>query len=291
VGGHYGEIDGKKRKWIVIQFRSGRSVTSIARIQKISRQMVYKLVKRHKKDGDIVFCARKSGRPSRLINPNFAAKVIEMRKTTDYGSRKIHIVLRRNGFSVAQRQIQKILDCAGLTDPCLKRRGQRTYVRFQWPISNYMWHCDWSHYKGKEYCVFIDDRSRKIMAAGIFEDATEKNATFVFFQAALTNQVCPVVVLSDKGPQFYANTKTKSGQRPLSEFEKKLNAIGVELWTARRNHPQTNGKMERWFQTMKTRFSKHADETLKDFVRWYNEERIHYSLDDRTPNEAYYENV
>lgn len=253
--------------------------------------MVYKLVARFKKEGVAAYEMKKVGRPSRDINHKFVEKVVTIRKADDYGSEKIHFVLRKQGFSVSQRQIQKILDLKGLTEPCENRRGQRSYVRYQWPISNYMWHCDWSEYERKQYCAFIDDRSRKIMAAGEFNNATKKNTSFVFYQAMLTNQVCPVVVLSDKGSQFFANKRNKNGQRALSEFEKELKEIGIELWTSRRNHPQTNGKMEKWFDTVKKRKKKHPEETLREFVKWYNEHRIHHALDYKTPEEVYQEKL
>ena len=124
----------KKRKWIIHQFRAGRSATSIARIQKISRQHVYKLARRYKKEGTTSYKAKQAGRPPQQINTSFAKKVIELRKTTDYGSVKLHIVLSRTGFNVSQRQIQKVLDVNKLTEPCPKRRGKRSYVRYQWPI-------------------------------------------------------------------------------------------------------------------------------------------------------------
>ena len=63
------------------------------------------------------------------------------------------------------------------------------------------------------------------------------NNLFVFYQAILVNRVCPVLILSDKGTQFFANTRNKNGERALSEFEKELNISGIELWTSRRNHP------------------------------------------------------
>ncbi|MBI4373821.1 MAG: DDE-type integrase/transposase/recombinase [Deltaproteobacteria bacterium] len=276
---------------MVKQFKSGRGATSIARIQKISRQMVYKLVSGHRLFGDQVFQTKRPGRPRSRINSEFAAKVVEVRKSTDYGSEKLHFVKQKEGFSVSQRQVQRILDERGLTDPCVKRRGQRKYVRFQWPISNYMWHTDWSGLDGKWYCVFIDDRSRKIMAAGEFSEATTKNTMFLFYQAVLSNGVCPVIMLSDKGSQFFANTPTKNGERALSQFETELDEIGVDLWTSRRNHPQTNGKMEKWFDTMKKRRKKHPDETLQEFVKWYNEERIHHALGYKTPQEVYGEKL
>ena len=229
----------------MFQFRSGRAVTSIARIQKVSRQFVYKLIGRHRVEGEGAFRARKSGRPKRVINRQFASKVVSVREATDYGSEKLHYVLRKDGFSVSRRQIQRILDEAGLTKPCVKRRGQRKYVRYQWPISNYMWHTDWTEFKKRQYLAFIDDRSRRIMGAGVFDHATAESTLFLFYHSVLQNEVCPVIVLSDKGTQFFANTPTKSGERALSKIEQELNSLGIELWTSRRNHPQTNGKMEK----------------------------------------------
>ncbi len=285
------ELTKRKRKWIIQQFRIGRSATSIARIQKISRRYVYKLTAKYKEMGSSAYEGKKSGRPKISINPSFVKKVVEIRKNDDYGSEKIHFVMKKEGFNVSQHIIQRILDEQGLTDPCPKRRGQRKYVRYQWPFSNFMWHCDWSFYESKWYVVYIDDRSRKIMAAGEFDNATQENALFVLYQAILTNEVCPVVILSDKGPQFYANIKTKKGERAISNFEQELDKLGIQFWTSRRNHPQTNGKMEKWFDTLKKRKKKHPEESLQDFVRWYNEKRIHHALGYDTPEKTYWEKL
>ena len=111
--------------------------------------MIYKLVHKHKKYGVEAYKAQLAGRPKLSLNPSFVKKVITIRESTDYGSEKLHFVLRNSGFGISQHIIQRILDEQGLTEPCEKRRGQRKYVRFQWPISNYMWHTDWSQYKDK----------------------------------------------------------------------------------------------------------------------------------------------
>jgi len=252
---------------------------------------VYDLASKYERVGEIAYKALKVGRPKQPINPIFVQKVVQLRKEDDYGSEKIHFVLKNEGFAVSQRQIQRILDEQNLTEPCKKRRGQRKYVRYQWPISNYMWHCDWTEYEEKQYIAFIDDRSRNIMAAGMFSNANKENTLFVFYQAMLMYEVSPVIVLSDKGVQFFANIKNKQGERALSEFERELNTLGIELWTSRRNHPQTNGKMEKWWHTMKRRKKKHPEETLQDFVRWYNEKRIHHALEFKTPQKVYLENL
>jgi putative transposase len=254
--------------------------------------MVYKLVAKYKKERTKAYKTKKAGRPLLIISKEFKKKVKDIREKTDYGSEKIHFVIKKDGFLVSQRQIQKILDEKGLTNPCPKRRGQRKYVRYEWPISNYMWHVDWTYYKGKWYCDYIDDKSRKIMAAGEFDNATEENAIFLLYQAILINEVCPLIILSDKGTQFYNSKKNKKGELTPSIFEQEVvDVLGVEFWTARRNHPQTNGKAEKWFDTMKKRFKKHPNESLQDFVRWYNEERIHHALNYKTPEEVYRGNV
>lgn len=232
-----------------------------------------------------------AGRSKIRLNPLFVNKVKAIRKETDYGSGKIHFVLKQQGFTVSQHIIQRILDEEDLTEPCPKRRGQRKYIRYQWPISNYMWHCDWSFYNNKWYLAYIDDRSRRIMASGEFNNATEENAIFLLYQAILANEVCPIVILSDKGTQFYNSKKTNKGERPFSLFEQELEVLGIEFWTSRRNHPQTNGKMEKWFDTMKKRLKKHPEETLQDLVCWYNKKRIHDALGYKTPEEVYWENL
>jgi putative transposase len=245
----------------------------------------------YKKEGIAAYNIKTAGRPPQHIHLAFVEKVVSLRKETDYGSEKLHFVLKNNGFSVSQRQIQKVLDKKKLTEPCEKRRGQRKYVRYQWPISDYMWHTDWSSYKGKWYLPYIDDRSRKIMAAGEFSNATEENAIFMLYQAILTNEACPAIILSDKGTQFYNSKKNNKGVLTPSLFEKELTKLGIDFWTSRRNHPQTNGKMEKWFDTMKKRMKKHPEETFEEFVHWYNNERIHHALKYKTPEEVYRENL
>ena len=181
---------------------------------------------KYKEEGKEAYKVKKAGRARYQLNKNFVKKVIELRKTTDYGSEKLHFVLNRVGFKVSQHIVQRVLDDAKLTEPCPKRRGQRKYVRYEWPISNFMWHCDWSQDRGKWYITYIDDRSRRIMAAGEFSNANEENAIFLLHQAILTNEVSPYIILSDKGTQFYNSKKNKKGERTLSLFEQELEELG-----------------------------------------------------------------
>jgi transposase InsO family protein len=49
--------------------------------------------------------------------------------------------------------------------------------------------------------------------------------------------------------------------------------------------------MGRWIDTMKKRKKKHPQETLQEFVKWYNEVRIHHALGYKTPEEVYRSNL
>ena len=46
-----------------------------------------------------------------------------------------------------------------------------------------------------------------------------------------------------------------------------------------------------WFDTLKKRKKRHPEESLQDFVKWYNEGRIHHALAYETPEEIYGQNL
>jgi len=76
-------------------------------------------------------------------------------------------------------------------------------------------------------------------------------------------------VNTERGSQFYAN---KGGK---SQFQKYLEDLGIKHVVSRKNNPQTNGKVERfWLEYAhhRWRFS-----PIHEFVGWYNH-RIHGSL-------------
>lgn len=79
----------------------------------------------------------------------------------------------------------------------------------------------------------------------------------------------------------------------VSDFDRHLaglrsKGVRVRHVVGRVQHPQTNGKMERFFRTVRTKAPDFP--TFEAFIRWYNERRPHMSLDfDRaeTPLEAF----
>ena len=60
-------------------------------------------------------------------------------------------------------------------------------------------------------------------------------------------------------------------------------------------HPQTQGKIERWHQTLKNRIllnnyylPSHLEHEIWQFIAYYNHERYHESLQNLTPADVYF---
>jgi transposase InsO family protein len=90
-------------------------------------------------------------------------------------------------------------------------------------------------------------------------------------------------LLSDHGPGYIA-----------SEFAGWLATRGIEHVRGAPSHPQTQGKIERWHQTLKNRILLEnyylpgdLEAQVTAFVEHYNHHRAHESLDNLTPADVY----
>jgi putative transposase len=171
-----------------------------------------------------------------------------------------------------------------------KQKRRKPWIRYEREHSLSAVHIDWhkSKVNGKQLCSILDDASRKVLAAGEFDNATEENSLKVMTEAIEKKSLMyPIIsVISDHGSQFYANTRDKNGkaEHPFEIFFKNK---GIRQILCGVNHPQTNGKQEKFhvfYKNHRARF-----ESLDGMVMWYND-RPHGSLNLRraeTPNEAF----
>jgi putative transposase len=150
-------------------------------------------------------------------------------------------------------------------------------------------HADWLDYDGLQVIAFEDDASRKILSIGEFAHATADNAIAALqrAEAAATAYRGRIIEINtDQGSQFYASGGEKKS-KGVSRFERYLNARGINHIPSKRNNPQTNGKIERWFQEY--RRHRWRFDSAYAFSEWYND-RIHGALDlgcGETPHEAF----
>ena len=190
-------------------------------------------------------------------------------------------------------KIHRYLLSIGISQEDEKKKKQRIYHLYERDHSFSLAHLDWHVAKcipDKQVCVVEDDASRLILCGGEYDQALEEHNISLMKQAIRKayNDYSAAIrqVNTDKGSQFYANTKTADGDKGTCAFEEFLEQQSIQHIPSRRNHPQTNGKNERWFRTYEENRMKFA--TFDAFMRWYNN-RIHLGLSRKegiTPHEA-----
>jgi transposase InsO family protein len=110
-----------------------------------------------------------------------------------------------------------------------------------------MVHTDWHHAKnGKYLCTILDDASRKIIAAGEFDNEATKNALMVLKKARREcRKGYPIhLILTDHGYSFMLINGMRKGL--LSMNMSSTSRYHIRHILCRVNHPQTNGKLEKF---------------------------------------------
>lgn len=138
--------------------------------------------------------------------------------------------------------------------------------------------------------AYLDDASRFITGYDIFDEATTENAISVL-ERSIERYGKPFELLTDHGSQLYANFgEIKSVG--ISKFQQYLVNRKINHILGRVQHPQTNGKIERFFETFQSKIG-HFN-SIEEFVTWYNAKRPHMSLnwdELETPIQAFYRKV
>lgn len=268
----------KLRKWIIKQWQAKITpIAEIARNRNVPRRSVYMLIARFKRFGWNGLEPRKKGRKKDRINAHFEMYVLKLWAVLPRGSHKMWLELNEQGFSVSERKIQQIYCYYKLKMNKRTRPSQIKFVKYEWPKPNMLWHTDWTvcPFTGKQLIAFIDDHSRYIVHAEYFENATVEN-TLLAFSNAIRKYGKPDHILTDHGVQFHEH----------GQFEDFCEKNGIKHLLGRVHHPQTNGKIERWFGTYKMEFQPQRW-VLDEFVKIYNEERLHQGIGYIVPLKRY----
>lgn len=279
------KLNFKKRVWVVKQKYKGVPSSQICLAQKISRMTVSKLLIAYKEQGWDGLKDHKTGRPETKLSKNAEIIILDLRNRYGYGACHIEQILKRKGFGISHRQIEKLLMRNGLVEPNIKKQKSRKWVRYELPNPNDMAHTDWTYcpFTGKQLGVYIDDRTRLITSFGLFGRATANNS-IALLKSAIAEYGKPKSVMTDHGSQYYTN---KIESQDNTKFRIVLDALGIKHYLARVNRPQTNGKVERFFLTYKIEYATGSFRGIGDFIKHYNEERLHMSLNYKTPKEVW----
>ncbi|WP_425420120.1 IS3 family transposase [Oricola indica] len=200
------------------------------------------------------------------------------------------------GYFVSESSVYRLLKAQDLiTSPAFIVIKAADEFHDKTTAPNQLWQTDFTYLKvigwGWFYLsTILDDYSRYIIAWKLCTTMKAGDVTDTL-ELALQASGCDNAkvmqrprLLSDNGPCYVAG-----------ELADWLSGIGMEHTRGSPCHPQTQGKIERWHQTLKNRillenhFLPGALETQIDaFVDHYNNRRYHESLGNLTPADVYF---
>jgi transposase InsO family protein len=278
------------------------SITAAAAEYSMSRQHLHRLLRRYR-DGGLDALEPRSRRPR--TNPGrtpdqVREQIVALRtelagRGLDAGPVTIAWHLGREGLPVPSTStIRRILHAAGLVTPEPRKRPRSSWIRFEASAPNELWQSDFTHWRladgsEVEICSWLDDHSRYLLACTVFRRVGGHDVVATFTAAGDANG-WPAATLTDNGSVY---TSRFTGGR--NGFEYLLAYLGIRQKNGSPGHPQTQGKIERFHQTLKRWLERQpAARTLDElqaqldaFREVYDEQRPHRAIGRATPGEAY----
>jgi transposase InsO family protein len=240
-------------------------------------------------------------RRGRAPLPDLVKAEIEavQRRFPTFGLKRVRDWLRRfAGVKVSAGSVRKVVAAAGLPRaPAATRRRRRSKPaprRFERARPGELWQTDITYLqvpwkRGPLYLIaFLDDHSRYVVGHGLFTHQRQEIALEVL-EEAMARFGKPKELLSDQGRQFHA-------WRGRSVFRKLLEREGIQHVLARAHHPETVGKCERFWETLKRELwdrvrpkdLEEARERIRLFVAHYNHFRPHQGIGGEVPADRFF---
>ncbi len=146
--------------------------------------------------------------------------------------------------------IRRVLHAAGLVVPEPRKRPRSSWIRFEAAAPNEVWQSDFTHWRladGSEVEIisWLDDHSRYLLGCTAFRRVAGDDVVATF-TAAGDAHGWPAATLTDNGAVY---TSRFTGGR--NGFEYLLAYLGIRQKNGAPGHPQTQGKIERFHQTLK----------------------------------------
>ncbi|MCI0658700.1 MAG: DDE-type integrase/transposase/recombinase, partial [Acidobacteria bacterium] len=264
----------------------------------ISRHTIYAWKKRFDREGPggLVDHPRGTVRGSRL--PDLTKRAILMLKESnpDYGCERISDLLARGpALQASATAVAKVLKEAGYVFDQVPTRTHPDHPReFERARPNQLWQTDLFTFILKRqnrrvYLVaFMDDHSRFIVSYGLH--ASQSSALVLeVLRAGISSYNPPEEILTDNGSQYIT-------WRGKSAFAKELEKRGIKHVVSAPQHPQTLGKIERfwgtlWRECVESALFLDLEDARKRiglFVDSYNFGRPHRSLDGLVPADRFF---
>jgi transposase InsO family protein len=278
-----------------------RPVGEVARTYGVARSWIYSLLARYESEGEAAFEPR-SRRPRTsptAISADTVELIIALRKELsgqglDAGPHTIAWHLEHHHqVKASPATISRYLTRHGLVTPEPKKRPKSSYIRFAAEQPNERWQSDFIHWylaggTEVEIVSWLDDHSRLALSVTA-HPVTTGEVTLATFRAAAARHGAPASTLTDNGLVYTARFSGGKGGR--NGLENELRQLGVTQKNGRPSHPQTQGKVERFQQTLQKWLRAQTPAAslaqlqaqLDAFTSYYNTRRPHRALPRRSP--------
>lgn len=265
------------------KLNEGKTVYQARKIAKISVRRVYQVKEAFDKTGVIPEVGKNIGRPSRILEDWEISIVKEAYEKYRVSADTLERLIDRDYEKhIGHNRINKILISLGFAKPKLKKDiRKKKWKRYERKHSLTAVHIDWHYLKGIWIFGVEDDASRKLLALIESKKESTDNSVIGMEMALKYGQIRQCI--SDHGSEFTSNFIDAN-----SRFRDYLKSRKIKQILCRIKHPQSNGKIEKWFEC----YDKHrkAFKNKEDFVYWYNDVRPHRALNFEeleTPSQAF----
>jgi len=248
----------RKREFVALAGVEGANISELCRRFGVSRQLGWRLLKRHGAEG-AAGLAERSRRPKTSptrAGADIEAAVLAIRaEHPAWGGRKIRRVLEMRGLAAPSAStVTQILKRNGIA---LGEHGggAKTFTRFERAAANELWQMDFKGHvataDGRLHpLTVLDDHSRfcLVLAACADEQAETVKAHLT---QAFERYGLPVSLITDNGPPWGTGRLARRGGRVWTELGVWIAEQDIRVLRSRPLHPQTLGKDERFHRTLK----------------------------------------
>jgi len=280
--------------------RSGRTMADFAKLWGVTDTTLKKWRVHYRTEGPKGLEGKRAGPkgPRAKMVPALKAEVTgALRRFPGFGLRRIRdFLLRFRGVKASVPAVRRVRREAGMAAPerPKAKRKPREWRRFERAKPMQLWQSDLTSYvlprPGRRVylVVFLDDHSRYVVAFGLHLQQRHEIVVEALLQG-ITRFGKPEEVLTDQGRQYFA-------WRGKSAFEKLLEKEGIRHVVSRSHHPQTLGKCERLWETVRNEYwdrrrpdeLEEAREGLGHYFAHYNHSRPHQGLDGLAPADRFF---
>ena len=265
----------KQEGWTTYQAR---------KIADISIRRVNQVWKLYLETEEIPEIGKQNGRPSTPVEEWEVQIVKESYEKYKVSASTLEKCIERDyGKHIYHNRVHKILLDLGYAKRKNKKDvRKKDWIRYVRRHSLTAVHIDWYYYPLTQEWVFavIDDASRKLLALIECKSPTTEASIEGMEEAMKHGEILQCI--SDHGSQFISNI---GGDSRFVEF---LEKNGIKQILCRIKHPQSNGKVEKFFDLYQNK--RILFKTKEEFMVWYNEVRPHRSLNFEileTPQQAF----